>query len=137
MRKSIPSLILCLVVVLIASCHKKPTPVNYGVKFNGTWVGINSCDSSTETITISSPVSNFNSVYYTGQLDTGFCSKTVTFYGTVYGDTATFISASYTDLCGNGYTVRQIGTILGVTLYLTRITTGTKDDTCLFIATKI
>ncbi len=136
MNKSIPSLILCF-LVLAAACHKKPTPVNYGVKFDGTWVGINSCDSSTKTITFLSPINNFNSVYYSDSVDTGLCAKLVTFYGTAFGDTITFPPATYTDLCGNGYTVQQTGTIIGVTLYLTRITTGTQDDTCVFVATKI
>ena len=136
MKISISLSVLCLIAIHMCSCHKKSTPVNYGVKFDGTWVGINSCDSSTETITIHSPI-NINSVYYSGHVDTGLCSKTVTFYGTAYGDTLTFPALSYTDLCGNGYTVRQKAAIVGVTLYLTRITTGTENDTCFFTATKI
>ena len=135
MKKILP-FTLCL-IALIYSCHKKKTPVNYGIKFDGTWVGMNLCDSSTQTITFHSPVNNANSVYYAGTVDTGICADTVTFYGFADGDSVTFPAETYLDLCGNGYTVRQGATIKGVTLYLTRVTSGTKNDTCVFMATRL
>ncbi len=138
MKKSILPviLLLCTALIVIFSCHKKGPPINYGGKFDGLWTGINSCDSQTHTINIASPVDNVNSVYYTGHTDTGFCSRSITFVGTAYGDTILFPATVYTDSCGNGYTVQQVGTIIGVTLVLTRITTGTINDTCVFMATK-
>ena len=138
MKKSIPLYIIsfCVSLMFIHSCHKKSDPINYGIKFDGVWTGINSCDSSTESINIQSPISNVNSVYYTGHTDTGFCSKSVTFYGTVNGDSVLFPAAVYVDSCGNGYTFIQAGTIRGVTLILTRIRKGTVNDTCVFTATK-
>ena len=138
MKKSILPVIflLCTALIVIFSCHKKGDPINYGGKFDGTWTGINSCDSQVHSIIISSPIDNVNAVYYSGHTDTGFCSKSITFYGTVLADSIFFPAATYEDSCGNGYTVRQYGAIIGVTLILTRITTGTINDTCIFTATK-
>ena len=138
MKKNIPLyiLLLCVSLVPIYSCHKKTTPVNYGIKFDGRWVGINSCDSSMEAITIASPINNPNSVYYSGHTDTGFCSKSIVFYGSANGDSVLFPASVYEDSCGNGYTFYQYGTIRGVTLILTRIRMGTVNDTCIFTATK-
>ncbi len=129
-------ILLCVTLMPIHSCHKKITPINYGIKFDGIWTGINSCDSSIQTINIQSPLNNVNSVFYTGHTDTGFCSKSVTFYGTVNGDSILFPAAVYEDSCGNGYTFIQYGTIYGVTLVLTRIRKGTVNDTCILTATK-
>ncbi len=138
MKKSILLYIILLFfpLLLINSCHKKSDPINYGIKFDGVWTGINSCDSSIETINIQSPISNVNTVYYSGHTDTGFCSKSITFYGNANGDSVLFPAAVYVDSCGNGYTFIQAGTIRGVTLILTRIRKGTVNDTCIFTATK-
>jgi hypothetical protein len=138
MNTNIPLYItlLCFALLLIHACHKKSDPINYGIKFDGRWVGINSCDSTTQVIDIESPLSNVNTVFYTGHTDTGFCSKSITFYGTVSGDSVKFPATLYIDSCGNGYTFYQYGTISGVTLILTRIRMGTVNDTCVFMGTK-
>ncbi len=138
MKKNIPLyiLLLCIVLILTHSCHKKSDPVNYGIKFDGHWTGVNSCDSTIQSIDIEAPLNDFNAVFYTGHTDTGFCSKSITFYGTVNGDSVSFPAAVYEDSCGNGYTFYQYGTIQGLTLILTRIRKGTVNDTCIFTATK-
>ena len=117
-----------------SSCTKTTTTNNDGAKFVGTWVGTSTCVSGTTNFVISAGSSG-NTVTISGSAGSGSCYKAITYTMTANGNNLSG-NQTFTDLCGNSYTMVIAGSLSGNNLTLTETVSGSVSASCVFTGSK-
>ncbi len=123
---------------ILSSCTKSSSSgPNYAALFVGTWTGSTLCSGATgnNTVTIDAG-SGTNGLSIPGTVGSGSCLKSVTENGTASATSFNFPSQTFTDGCGNSYTLSVSGTLNGSTLTAVTTASGSVNATCTFTGTK-
>jgi hypothetical protein len=128
-----------LMIIIISSCTKSSSSSsspNYATQFIGTWTTTsNSCGAGNSSFSYSAGSGN-NSLVSTGTAGSGSCQKTINLVGTATANGFNFPTQTFTDNCGNSYTISETGTISGGVLTATETVSGTINASCTITATK-
>ena len=125
--------------IIISSCTKSSSSSspNYAAQFIGSWSGTSVCSGATgnNTVTINAG-SGTNGLSIAGTVGSGSCLKSITENGTASATSFSFPSQTFTDGCGNSYTLSVSGTLNGNTLTAVTTASGSVSATCTFTGTK-
>lgn len=124
--------ILSLTAISLSSCTKKKD-VNPALQFVGTWNGISTC-SGPATLTFAA--GSGNTVIIPGTVGYDTCKRNITYTLTAYG-TSMVDTESFTDACGNIFTVSMSASLNGGTLTYSISDVGAgQSGYCIFTGTK-
>ncbi len=134
MKKTVQIISLALVTFFAFSgCTKSGSSTDYATQFAGTWTGTSSCG-GTASITLTRV--NNTTLTSSGSVGGTGCVKSVTLNHTASGNTLTIPTQTFTDGCGNSYTISGSGVLSGSTLTYTENVTGAVTASCVFTGTK-
>ena len=127
--------------MVLTGCTKSPSGSGGtdAAKFVGTWNGTAICTGSATGGSSSftwNAGSTGTSLTASGSVGSGSCLKAITQNGTASGNNVSFPTTTYTDNCGNSYTVTETGSLSGSTLTLTETVSGALSASCTFTGTK-
>ena len=133
MKKTVQIICVALVTFITFSGCTKSSSTDDAAKFAGTWNGTNSCGGTT-SLTLTR--TNNTTLTNTGTVGAGSCLKAITLNYTASGNTLTISSQTFTDNCGNSYTISGSGSLSGNTLTVTENASGAITASCVLTGTK-
>jgi hypothetical protein len=131
-RKALPVIAACLLLT-VAACKKKEDTTIATSKFQGTWVGTNSCSGGSTTYLINGGI-DANTLTTAITLGTGTCAYPVTITLSASGNAIAIPTQTFTDNCNKSYSITGTGNLDSTTLSLT--ISGIASTPCTFTGHK-
>ena len=124
-----------ILLMNISSCTKK-SDNNDAAKFVGTWHGTSTCSSGTGDMVFTAGSSGGVFIQPGTVGVAGTCQKAISINASATGNAFTVATQSFTDNCGNSYTISGGGVLNGTTLTYTLNFSGAVTASCVFTGTK-